>query len=394
MVTAVTRVLHLHLTFCSGSGIDEVIRNLMKQTFFFGFNCELACFHAEDIMIEDVKPSKVTIYPHPKYVTLLNSSFGLFPLPLGKILAAQASSVFPIYRSIKQRIDGADIIHAHFYPFTAFSSFVKPKSKKLVIHNYGITKNLAQYSSYERFTLVEARQSEHLFSAADVVISISDFLRKDLFEHTGIDSIVIPPGIDVNHFQFSLEGRKAIRSQYNVPNDAFVILFVGRLVPYKKVDLLIESFYKVKQKIPNSKLIIAPSPRCDKTPFEIQVRKLGLEKDVIFAEKASFLNMPSFYSACDVNASCTYWEGFGLPFIEAAACGKPSVGFAGIPGLEVLAEKGLGLRVEQRSAEAFAEKLLEARSKSWDSQRLRDLSTRYGWEAVAKLVSNVYINLS
>ena len=51
--------------------------------------------------------------------------------------------------------------------------------------------------------------------------------------------------------------------------------------------------------------------------------------------------MPSYYSACDTNASCSVWEGFGLPFIEAAACGKPSVGFAGIPGLEVLAQKGL-----------------------------------------------------
>ena len=326
--------LHLHPTFCVGSGIDEVIRNLIKQTSSLGFENEMACFHAENAMIEDVKPSKVRVYSRSKYLAFLDNSFGLFPVMFAKILANETSSVFSTYRSIKARIDEADIIHAHFYPINAFSLLVKPKDKKLVIHNYGITNNMAQLNPLEKFKLQIARQSERLFSSADIVISISDFLQKDLYERTGLESIVIPPGIDIEHFRYSSEGRKTIRRNYNITEDDFVIFYAGRLMPYKRVDLLIDSFSNLKKKIAKSKLIIAPSPRCDKSILEIQVRKLGLESEVIFASNVSFANMPSYYSACDTNASCSVWEGFGLPFIEAAACGKPSVGFAGIPGLE------------------------------------------------------------
>lgn len=387
-----TRILHLHPTFCVGSGIDEVVRNLMKQTSTLGFESELACFRADNVMIDDVKPSQVILCKRTKPVVILDNTFGLFPALFGKILANKMPSISSSYHIIKEHIDGADIVHAHFYPFTAFSSFNKPKNKKLVIHNYGIPNNMTGLTTPEKFKLLVAKRSEHLFSNADVVISISDFLKTDLYEHTGLDSVVVPPGIDIKHFQYSAEGRNAVRSKYNIPENAFVIFFVGRLTPYKKVDLLIDAFCLVKKQVKNAKLMIAPSPRCYKTPFEIQVKKLGLQKDVIFAQDVSFENMPDYYSACDIHTSCSIWEGFGLPFIEAAACGKPSIGFAGIPGLEVLSRDS-GLRVEQKCAEAFAEKIVAAASMTWDSQKLRSQSADFSWDIMAKRVVDVYSTL-
>ena len=67
---------------------------------------------------------------------------------------------------------------------------------------------MAQLNPLEKFKLQIARQSERLFSSADIVISISDFLQKDLYERTGLESIVIPPGIDIDISAILLKDEK------------------------------------------------------------------------------------------------------------------------------------------------------------------------------------------
>lgn len=157
---------------------------------------------------------------------------------------------------------------------------------------------------------------------ADSVVSVSDFIRKELKKETGLDSKVIYHKIDARRFHPGID-ESAIRQKYNLGNSP-TILYVGIISFNKGVHLLIEAFHLVKQKIPGAKLVIVGKP--------IQNRYLEKLKEmsddsIIFAGYVSHEKLPLYYAMCDVYATCSLWESFDLPMAEAQACGKPVVAF-------------------------------------------------------------------
>jgi len=383
-------IVHLNHTFVAGSGIDEVIRNLLKYEHLRGHTAELVCNVAENSMIESVKPAQVFSDPNRKR-RLIPYSYGLLPSILGRIAARASTSFFKSWSFVEKRIKAANVIHAHFYPYNAHALLSKPKGKRLVVHNYGIPNNLSGYGFNDRLYLTAAKRSEYLFSEADVVISISDFLRNELLERTGTDSVVIPPGVDPNEYHFSNIYRKSIRERYKISDGTYVILYVGRLAPYKRVDQLIQAFKLVREEKDSMLLITA-----DQSKNEFSLRKLagrlGLEDSVLFIQPQTEIMpwLPPYYSACDACASCSEWEGFGLPFIEAAACEKPSVGFDCIPSILDLAKLGLGIAVNQHTAEAFADALLNARNLRWGEEASMQFYEKFGWQSVCDRIILIY----
>jgi len=384
------KILHLNHTFIRGNGIDEVIRNLLKYAYSCGHVAELVCNVADSSMIESARPAKVFTDPNRKGMPILYS-YGFLPFALGRLAVRALTSLSRSWRFVRKRINAADVIHAHFYPFNAHALLSKPKDKRLVLHNYGVPNDLSGYGFKYRLYLRAAKRYGHLFSKADVVISISDFLRNDLLKRTGVDSIVIPPGVDPNEYHFSSLGRESIRERYKISDDAYVILYVGRLDWYKRVDLLIQAFSLIRAQQDSVLLITA-----DQSKNEINLRKLvinlGLGDSVLFIrpEGETMPWLPPYYSACDVCTSCSEWEGFGLPFIEAAACGKPSVGSDCIPSILDLAKLGLGIAVDQHSPEAFAEALLNARNLRWGEKASREFYEKHSWQNVCERIIRTY----
>ena len=101
-------------------------------------------------------------------------------------------------------------------------------------------------------------------------------------------------------------------------------MFVGRITPYKGVDLLINAFTMVKQLIPETRLIIIGKHSLKN--YSDKLRRMS-DTSIIFEEDVLDEDMPLYYAACDVYATASLWEGFDLPMAEAQACGKPVVAF-------------------------------------------------------------------
>ena len=384
-------VVHLNHSFVVGSGIDEVIRNLMKYAHSHGHFAELVCTVADSSMIESVKPAQVFGDLNRKR-TLIPHSYGLLPSTLGRIAARASTSIFKSWSFVEKRIKAANVVHAHFYPYNAHVLLSKPKGKRLVVHNYGVPDDLSGYGFKDSLFLKAAKRSEYLFSEADLVISISDFLRNELLERTGTDSIVIPPGVDPSEYYFSNMYRKSVRERYKISDETYVVLYVGQLAPHKRVDLLIQAFKLVREEKDAMLLITA-----DQSKNEFNLRKLvgrlSLEDSILFIrpETETVPWLQPYYSACDVCASCSEWEGFGLPFIEAAASGKPSVGFDCIPSILDLAKLGLGIAVDEHTAEAFADALLNARNLRWEADAKSQIAERYNWENLCERIMKAYV---
>ena len=252
-----------------------------------------------------------------------------------------------------------DMIIAHHYPLTYLAYLAKKKYNiKYCFFNHGqpsyeIICNLLSRNIIEKiYNLLINKFEDWTIKNIDFAISNSLFSRKRLIDRVKKDSVVIYNKVDSERFKIGLDGRK-IRERYGIGVSDPLILFVGRIVPSKGIHLLIEAFRLVKQEIPNAKLMIVGNPYY--RDYFKKIKEMA-DKSVIFAGYIPDDELPYYYAACDVFATCSLWEGFNLPLAEAQACGKPVVAFDIGPHREIIKN---GFLVKVNNIDEFAQRILE-----------------------------------
>jgi glycosyltransferase involved in cell wall biosynthesis len=149
----------------------------------------------------------------------------------------------------------------------------------------------------------------------------------------------IPYGVELERFQLTestATRAKAIRLRHKGP----LVLFVGRLVPYKGVSVLIEAMTGTDA----TALVVGGGPLGG--ALRAQARLSGVDERVVFAGEVDDQELLAFYHACDmfVLPSITHAEAFGMVQIEAMACGKPVICTdlpSGVPWVNQHEETGL-----------------------------------------------------
>ena len=131
---------------------------------------------------------------------------------------------------------------------------------------------------------------------------------------------ILPNAIDPERFKFNEFARKKIRKQYGIKDGDFVIGHVGRFYPQKNHEFLIDVFAEVHKLKSSTKLLLL-----GEGPLQKRIRQkidgLGLTNSVIFAGLQK--NLTPFYSAMDVFAFPSLWEGLPLTLVEAQYSGLP-----------------------------------------------------------------------
>jgi len=148
--------------------------------------------------------------------------------------------------------------------------------------------------------------------------------------------------VDLGRFSPMLYGRR-VKNMHGLAGNKKIVLFLGRLVPYKGVEYLIKAFKKVEEEVEDSALIIA-----GRGPLKQELEGLAADlklKGILFVD-ISDDDIPEYYAACDVFIlpSITRQEAFGIALLEAMACGKPTVttNISGMP--YVVGDAGLTVR--------------------------------------------------
>ncbi|MGO9559276.1 MAG: glycosyltransferase family 4 protein [Acidimicrobiales bacterium] len=178
----------------------------------------------------------------------------------------------------------------------------------------------------------------------------------------------VPPGVDVERF-FPLSGeqRRAARLRLGLPEDALVVVSISRLVPRKGMDVLIRAVARLQRSRPELVLAIGGAGRDERrlkavaAVADVPVRWLGRISDE---------DLPLAYGAADVYAMCCRdrWfgleqEGFGIVFLEAAACGVPQLAGSSGGSAEAVLDGETGFVVEDpandRAVAAALEPLLD-----------------------------------
>ena len=257
-------------------------------------------------------------------------------------------------RKYSNELKGYDIVISHLYPMNWLAYFARKKSGiKYVYYNHGIGHAHLFNNLLERIYMsVFLKLSNLSLKNVDEAISVSRFLRKELKNESGIDSKVVYNRIDSKRFRKGIDGGK-IRKLLRIGKNGKMLLFVGRISPHKNIHTLIKIFQTIKNKIPDARLVIVGKPTFGH--YYSSLRK-NANKDIIFQESVDDGELPHYYAACDVYATCSLWEGFDLPAAEAQACGKPVVAFDICSHPEIVKN---GILVEKDDLEGFAEAVIK-----------------------------------
>jgi len=253
-----------------------------------------------------------------------------------------------------------DMVIVHLYPLTWLGYLAKKIYKvKYTFWYHGIMDPQFFPRLHERIYIrLQIFLTRLTVRNADRAVAVSKYAQKELKRYTGLDSEVIYNRVDLEKFRPGLDGTE-IRKKYNLGNDP-VILFVGALRPVKGVRLLIQAFNMVKAQIPNAKLILVGRPDY---PYYFEELKRLSDDSVIFANFVLHKLLPLYYAMCDLYATCSLWETFNIPIIEAQACGKPVVAFDIGPHSEVIDDNGILVEVGniEKFAQACISKLRQVR---------------------------------
>lgn len=163
---------------------------------------------------------------------------------------------------------------------------------------------------------------------ADHLLADSQHTANDLQEQWQIPAeriTVVQGAVDHAHFRPVTERKRlsAVRARYGIGERPF-LLALSTLQPRKNFARLIEAFAQARQAatLPH-RLIIGGSKGWLYEEIFANVQRLRLEEDVIFLGYVDDADLPALYSAAEFFAFPSLYEGFGLPIIEALACGTP-----------------------------------------------------------------------
>lgn len=216
-----------------------------------------------------------------------------------------------------------------FIPAHTIPLIRRPGLKTAVtIHDVGLQNYLAQYQR-RWWRLYGGRISNFAARAATHVIAVSESTKRDLREKLGINPekiTVVYEGVDQNKFKVQSEKCKIDEVTRNYGIEGEYLLFVGTIQPRKNLVRLIEAFQESlnSQKSPTS-LIIAGKKGWLSSEIYRAPKRCGVEDKVKFLGFVPTDDIVLLMNGARALVFPSLYEGFGLPVLEALACGCPVV---------------------------------------------------------------------
>lgn len=262
---------------------------------------------------------------------------------------------FNFWKSLRlsSNLKATNLIIVHLETLVSVAYYAKLFYKtKIVYWHHHLAESRLMTLEERLYDLIISPFNWRKIKKFDFVISISNHSKAVLKDEKDVKSIIVYDEIESNRFCSNNLDETSIRIKYNIKFDDPVILFVGRITPTKNIHSLISAFKIVKIKIPNAKLIIV-GIAYNKAYAKDLMNNSG--HCVFFAGFVPDEELPNYYAACDVYATCSLMEGFNMPLVEAQACGRPVIAFDIGPHREVVKN---GFIVTKGDINEFAKALL------------------------------------
>lgn len=230
--------------------------------------------------------------------------------------------------------------------------------------------------------------------SADAVIAVSDATRREAIRVYGLADakvVTVHEGVGTRFAPPPPDTVAALRRRYHLP-DRF-ILFVGTIEPRKNLAMLLDVFRELKGAGEKAGLVLVGRKGWRSEGFFAHLRACGLEREVILPGYVPDEDLPAFYGAADVFVFPSLCEGFGLPVLEAMACGVPVVAADGSSLPEIVGREA-GILAGPRHPDAWLAALRRLLGDPVGARALgeagRARAARFTWDRAARETMAVY----
>jgi glycosyltransferase involved in cell wall biosynthesis len=294
------------------------------------------------------------------------------------------------YRRIPQafpalaRREGAALAHVHY--------FVSPRLRcpaVVTVHDISYARAPELFSRRDRALLRFVRGSVR---RAARVIAVSEFTRADVCDLYGLAPegvVAIPNGVSAQ-FRPLPTATDRVRERFGI-NRPYV-LCVGALQPRKNVPLAIEAYAQLAGRGTECELVVAGGDRGGRLDVLDAILRTRLTGRVHLVGHVDEDELPALYGAARALVFPSLYEGFGLPALEAMACGTPVIASNTTGLAEAVGDAGL--TVDPRSAEELAEAMRrvlgdeELRARLVAAGHAR--AAAFTWARTARATAGVY----
>lgn len=241
----------------------------------------------------------------------------------------------------------------YFEPNFILQPGIRARHRVITVHDFSCLR-YPQWHPVERVRHFEANLLNSL-AQADRIITVSEAVRREAVEDFGLPAdrvVTICNGVDGTHYSPpSAEHVLAVRRRWNLP-ERFV-LFVGTLEPRKNLHNLLLAHDALPARLRNRfPLVIAGGKGWEDQEILQQIR--NRESNILQLGFIADADLPALYGAAALLAYPSWYEGFGLPVLEAMACGCPVVTSTAPSILEVSGDAALCVAPEDHHALSLA----------------------------------------
>jgi len=329
--------------------------------------------------------------PHDYEKELDNLNLKIYDLPSAPKLTNVFTYFYYSFKILPHFIKSDFVHYFSDYPYCTFFCFLPSFIKNRFITVHG-TYGVAPLDSFLSGLILKMS-----FKNSKKVISVSNFTKELIAKRVKLNNLtVINNGISLEKF-------------VSVPDDfkqkatgEKIILSVGNLKSRKGYHVSIPAVGQAVESLPNIKYYIVGS-RPDYKYYEYLKKVIGekkLEKIVFFYENLSDDELLKLYHQCDlflltpVVIGTNKFEGFGLVYLEASACGKPVIGTTSCGAIDAIKDGYNGFLVAPENVQSTAEAILKILTDDNLADRLgengKEWAKKFSWEKIVELYSNIY----
>jgi glycosyltransferase involved in cell wall biosynthesis len=298
----------------------------------------------------------------------------------------------PLPHQIQRTVDRCDVYHC-----TDWYYFPSRKAHKNVITVYDMTTRLFS-QHHERTNIVKEARKARSLKDFDKVIAISESTRRDVIEYTNVkpDNVVtMPLGVDAAYENPVVIDRDDLLDYYRIPRGRRYILSVSTIEPRKNIIGLLDAFRLFKQSsrdYDDVMLVLIGPMGWRNQELARYLDGYPYKDHILFPGYVALADMPSFYRHAACFAYLSFYEGFGIPVLEAMKSSCPVVcsNVSSIP--EVIGDCGEMVTPSQPAQAAEAIRRILDRASLAEDLRMRGLkrSRMFTWDSCVDRLLEIY----
>lgn len=209
---------------------------------------------------------------------------------------------------------------------------------------------------------IERPVLRHALRHADRILAVSRYTRDRLLKEQNLDPqkiSLLPNTFEASHFHIAPKPQYLL-DRYGLTADMAIVLTVTRLSKmdgYKGYDQIIKALSKICQYVPNVHYLLVGKGD-DQPRIQKLIHDLNLQNNVTLTGFVADNELCDHYNLCDVFAMPSKGEGFGIVYLEALACGKPTLGGNQDGAIDALCQGELGALVDPDDVGEIAQTLI------------------------------------